>query len=125
MKPKLLRAGADVVVSPNEIGGIRMVSELVRPEVVHFLDQMLRDKRGHYRMEQVTVSAKADFVGKTLSESNITGRTGLLVVALRRQGEESFIYNPRGAEMVTAGTTLVVIGGVDEVRRLRELAEIA
>ena len=34
---KLKRSGADAVVSPNFIGGMRMVSEMVRPAVVRFL----------------------------------------------------------------------------------------
>jgi len=122
MKPKLVRAGANIVVSPNQIGGMRMASELVRPEVVSFFDQMLRDNRGNYRMEQVTVRENADFAGKKLSESNIFSRTGLLIVALKRPGEESFIYNPVGTESVPAGSTLVVIGDVDAMHRLRQIA---
>jgi voltage-gated potassium channel len=124
MRAKLIRAGADSVVSPNQIGGLRMVSELVRPHVVSFLDEMLRDRRSAFRMEQVIVSEKADFAGKTLAESNITGRTGLLVVALRPPGDAPFIYNPRGAEQVAPGSTIVVIGDVEAVGRLRAIAEI-
>jgi K+/H+ antiporter YhaU regulatory subunit KhtT len=75
-------------------------------------------------MEQVIVSEKADFAGKTLAESNITGRTGLLVVALRPPGDAPFIYNPRGAEQVAPGSTIVVIGDVEAVGRLRAIAEI-
>src|SRR5262249_52690833 len=41
---KLRKAGADAVVSPNYIGGMRMVSELLRPQVVKFLDEMRRDR---------------------------------------------------------------------------------
>ena len=52
---KLKRAGADAVVSPNFIGGMRMVSELVRPHVVRFLDEMLRDKNAVFRVEEVSV----------------------------------------------------------------------
>ena len=122
MKPKLIRAGANIVVSPNQIGGMRMASELVRPEVVSFFDQMLRDHRGSYRMEQVAVTEKADFAGKKLSESNIFSRTGLLVVALKRPGEDGFIYNPVGSESVPSGSTLVVIGDVDAMQRLRHVA---
>ena len=122
MKPKFIRAGANIVVSPNQIGGMRMASELVRPQVVSFFDQMLRDHRGNYRMEQVTVTDGADFAGKKLSESNIASRTGLLIVALKRPGEEGFIYNPVGNESVPSGSTLVVIGSVDAMQRLRQIA---
>ena len=42
--PKMMRAGANATVSPNMIGGRRLASELVRPTVTEFIDQMLRDK---------------------------------------------------------------------------------
>ena len=35
-------AGADEIVSPNAIGGLRMASILLRPVVISFLDEMLR-----------------------------------------------------------------------------------
>jgi len=41
---KLRKAGADTVVSPSYIGGLRMVSELLRPQAVRFLDDMRRDR---------------------------------------------------------------------------------
>ena len=40
---KLLRSGADTLVNPGFISGMRMVSEMVRPATVGFLDSMLRD----------------------------------------------------------------------------------
>ncbi len=47
-------AGADSVVLSNAIGGLRMVSELIRPAVVGFLDKMLRAQKGKsYRFEDL------------------------------------------------------------------------
>src|SRR4029079_18766926 len=46
---KIKRSGADAVVSPNYIGGMRLFCELLRPAVVRFLDDMLRDKGAAYR----------------------------------------------------------------------------
>jgi voltage-gated potassium channel len=43
---KMVRAGADYAVSPTFIGGMRMVSQLVRPAAVTFLDMMLREGQG-------------------------------------------------------------------------------
>ncbi|MBF0593321.1 MAG: potassium channel family protein, partial [Nitrospirae bacterium] len=52
---KMKKAGADVVVSPHFIGGMRMASEMFRPTVVSFLDTMLRDKDRNLRIEEVSV----------------------------------------------------------------------
>ena len=50
MKGKMRKAGADSIVSPNLIGGLRMASEMIRPAVVSFLDKMLRDKHESLRI---------------------------------------------------------------------------
>ncbi|MFA7009564.1 MAG: NAD-binding protein, partial [Elusimicrobiales bacterium] len=54
MREKLLRSGADIVISPFHIGGLRMAAEMVRPSTAQFLDQMMRDGR-NFRLEDVRV----------------------------------------------------------------------
>ncbi len=62
---KMRRAGADYVVSPTFIGGMRMVSQMVRPAVVTFLDTMLRDKEKGLRVEEIAVAKGSALAGKT------------------------------------------------------------
>src|SRR4030043_908108 len=50
---EMKKAGADAVVSPCAIGGLRMASEMVRPTVVSFLDIMLRDTGMNLRVEEL------------------------------------------------------------------------
>lgn len=119
-KAKLERAGADTVVYPNFIGGLRMVSVMVRPAVVGFLDQMLRPEHQQVRFEEVILSETSRMVGKTLGESAIRQKTGLLVVACRDKGGE-FLYNPPPATVLQNGMELVVLGGVEQMARLHEL----
>jgi voltage-gated potassium channel len=51
---KMRKAGADVVVSPDFTGGMRMASSMIRPKVVSFLDEMLRSENST-RIEEVQV----------------------------------------------------------------------
>jgi len=53
---KIKKAGADAVISPSYIGGLRIVSEMVRPTVVSFLDTMMRDKEKNLRIEEISLS---------------------------------------------------------------------
>ena len=119
---KLKRAGADGVVSPNFIGGMRMVSELVRPSVVRFLDDMMRDKRAAYRVEEVTVGAGCSLEDQTLREADIRGRFGMSVIACRDKDADPWTYNPEPSHKLRSGTVLVVVGSADQVRELREKA---
>ena len=118
-RDKLLKAGADSVVSPNLIGGLRMVSEMVRPAAVGFLDLMLRDSEQTVRVEDVKLALGCEFCGKTLKDSGIRQRFNLLVMATRREGEEGFEYNPSPNTVLEAGMEIVVLGDVEGIHELR------
>jgi len=120
---KLKKAGADSVVSPNFIGGMRMVAEMVRPSVVRFLDEMLRDKR-HYRIEEVTVVSESDFDGQTLRAVDIRGKFGMSVLATRISADAPWIYNPDADLKLKGGMVLVVMGSAEQVKELRGQAEV-
>ncbi len=118
---KLKKAGADTVVSPNYIGGLRMVSELLRPQVVKFLDEMRRD-RGRVRIEEVLVPEGSPLVGKTLGNSGIRSAGEILVLAVQMPGANGYRFNPGADFVLASGMTLVVLGPLAEVEVLREKA---
>lgn len=123
-RDKMVRAGADSVVYPWQIGAMRLASEMIRPTVVSFLDRMLRDPKRQIRVSEVPVGGMSDFVGKTLRDSRIHEDFGLLIVAMHEPGksENEFIYNPSGDHIIQSGATLVVIGEVEQVDRLSRKA---
>lgn len=118
-EPKLRRAGANTCVSPNRIGGHRLVSELVRPKVTRFLDNMLRVTENLW-FEEVEVPEGSRWVGQTLRDLPIRDRTNLLVVALH-QVDGSYVYNPSPDLPLTAGVQLIVMGELDGVEKLRAM----
>ena len=117
---KLRRAGADHVVLVNTIGGIRMASEILRPEVTRFLDHILRDSERTLRVEEIFVGEASPFMGKRLAESDIRSHAEVLVIAVR-DVEGAYHYNPGAAYPIGAGETLIVIGTPGQVRDLRDL----
>jgi voltage-gated potassium channel len=119
---KMLKAGATAVVNPAMIGGRRMASELVRPEVNEFLDQMLRDKTKNLRIEEAVVPEKSSFVGVSLKDSPIRRETKLLVIAVRDR-DRTFVYNPDPDHLMEGGTTLIVMGDAESVAKLRKILE--
>ena len=114
---RMRQAGADAVVSPALIGGMRMASELIRPGVVSFLDTMLRDKNRNLRVEEVTVAADSPFVGRTLGELNTHSRTNCLLLATQSADGE-YVYNPPDEERLAPGMILIVMGDPRDVRSL-------
>jgi voltage-gated potassium channel len=120
--PKILKAGASSIVNPALIGARRLASELIRPEVNEFLDQMLRDKDKNLRLEEVTVPKGSSFVGAALKDTPIRRETRALVVAVRG-GDRVFTYNPEPEYVIAEGTTLIVLAEADSIVRLRQLVE--
>jgi len=118
--PKLLKAGATSVVNPTMIGGFRLASELIRPEVNEFLDVMLRDKDKNLRLEEVIIPPGSSFCGVPLKDTPIRQKTRLLVVAVRDK-ERAFVYNPDPHFVIEPGATLIVMGETESVLKLRNL----
>ncbi len=119
---KLRRAGADAVVSPDLVGGMRLVSELVRPTVVSFLDLMLREEHEGLRVEQVTIADDSTLANANVGALRGRGIEGLLVVAVRTT-TGAWHYNPRDDMTLTAGAAVVYMGTPATVHALEKLAQ--
>lgn len=119
-RAKLLAAGAHRVVSPSEIGGMRMVSEMVRPAVVEFLDLMLRDPKKNLRIEDVEIPARSPLERLKLRDTAIRSAARVLVIAVRYPGDPPrYEYNPGPDLVIEAGMTLIVLAETTEMARLR------
>jgi voltage-gated potassium channel len=115
---KLRRAGADAVVAPNYIGGVRLFSEMVSPKTVAFLDRIVQFGGGiSVGLEAIDVPLESPLVGKRLAETDIR-EAGVLVVAVHR-ADGDYVYNPGGEHMVQAGDSLIVLAEAKDASRLR------
>jgi voltage-gated potassium channel len=106
---KLLRAGANKVFSPYEIGARRMAQSLVRPTVIDFIDLTVHEGELGLRLEELQVSDKATFANKTLMDSGIRSEHDLIVVAIKRHKGE-MLFNPNSDTEILPGDILVVLG---------------
>ncbi|MBF0551204.1 MAG: potassium channel protein [Deltaproteobacteria bacterium] len=118
---KLKKAGANAVVSPNKIGGMRMASEMIRPSVVNFLDEMLRSPTAVTRIEEINIKPGNKFAGKTLRELNFRNTYHIHVMAVKKDGETSFEVHTD--ECIKEGTTLIVMGKVLDIQNAKSEAE--
>lgn len=119
LKPKLLKAGATSVVSPNAIGALRMASEMIRPEATEFLDYMLRSERGDLRISQLCIDESSFVTGKTIMKSGLRDDFNLLVLGVRRRDGE-FEFRPPSSFVFEEGMTVIVMGDFDNIDRARE-----
>jgi len=117
---KLLRAGADKVISPATIGGLRMAMSILKPNSVDYIDTVIHDHNIEVEMEELKVDQGSCLVGKTLATSGIKQQTGAMVIAILRNQE--IISNPCATEEILEGDLLIVFGLRDQLHRLEEVA---
>ena len=117
---KLLQAGADRVVNPQDIGGARIAALATQPHVAEFLDVVMHDGSLEFRLEQVQVPGSSPIAGETLRSARVHDRTGTLVLAMRHPGGE-FRTNPPPDATIAGDDVLIVIGNADQVQALRSV----
>jgi voltage-gated potassium channel len=118
---KLLQAGADRVVNPQDLGGARMAALAVQPHVAEFLDVVMHDGSLEFRLAEVEVLPDSALAGQTLRSARVHDLTGTLVLAMRDPGS-GFRTNPPPTAEIVAGEILIVIGDSTQVASLRALA---
>jgi voltage-gated potassium channel len=117
---KLIRAGASRVVSPYLLGGRRMAQVLIRPTVVDFMDIAVKEGGIGLKMEEIMVSPLSNLVGLNLIESNLRKDYGVIIVLIKKHHGE-MIFNPMPTEVLDANDVLVMLGKVEDMRRMNEI----
>ena len=119
---KLVRAGANKVVSPYTIGASRMAQAILRPLVVDFIDIATGHKNISLQMEEIPVAPESRLVGKDLIQSGIRKELGLIIVGIKHDGE--MIFNPAANTIIEAGNTLIALGEYPEIQKLEVIAAV-
>lgn len=109
---KLLRAGANRVVSPYGTAGRRIAELAVRPRVIDFIDAALSHGELNFSIEELPVTAGSWLEGRTVGELRQRGVFTLAVF----QGEERHEAHPPDARSFASGESIVVTGPSDELR---------
>lgn len=118
---KLLRAGADRVISPYYIGGLRIAHTVLKPAVVDFIEFATKSGNIDLQMEEVTIPQGSRLVGLTLDESGIGRDLGIIIVAIRRStGEMKF--NPTSRNIIETDDTLIALGEIPKLTMLEEMS---
>lgn len=104
---KLVRAGADRVISPYKTSGAEMARTALHPQVGGTVEV------ADYRMEEIDVLPECEGAGKTIAE--VRGRS--VIMAVRRDDGE-LVAQPAPDMVIQAGDRLVALGSPDSLERL-------
>jgi voltage-gated potassium channel len=117
---KLLMAGADRVISPYFISGLRMASLATRPIICDFLDLVSHGGQVEFSLYEINIPHQSSLAGKNLSEANIREISGALVLAIRKSSG-IFDLQPKASSTIDPGDVLVVLGTADQIERLEKM----
>ncbi len=117
---KLLRAGANKVVSPYRIGARRMAQMILRPTVTDFLDLAVMERNINIQMEEIPVNSSSDLIGIPLQDSGIRRDLNLIIIAIKKDSGD-MLFNPSSTATIEGGDTVIAVGEGDNLIKLEKL----
>jgi voltage-gated potassium channel len=114
---KTRRSGADEVISPDFSGGLRIVSAMVRPNVMNFLDEMLKSD-SNLRMEEILIPES--LACKPLS-GLYHGNQDCVVLAVK--SGQAWQFNPPASYLLQDKDVLMVMTTPEGRYRLEQLIQ--
>jgi voltage-gated potassium channel len=120
---KLIQAGANKVVSPYIIGGMRIAQAVLRPNVVDFIELATQSEHMELQMEEIPIQVDSKLAGMTLKDSGIRIELGIIVVAIKKKSGH-MEYNPPALYKIGGEDTLIVLGQPERIKVLENLATV-
>jgi len=118
---KLLRAGANHVISPQTIGGRRMAMLALRPVAVDFVETVLFSRGQQLLLEEMGIKENSSLIHVTVRE--IEERIpGIRIMALKRK-DGSLLLNPTPTTTIEEQDLLTVFGAADQLHALENCCQ--
>ncbi len=117
MRPKLIRAGANSIVSPSTIDGAKMGSMLIRPHTIELLESFLRRDDNQFSAQEIYITDSDKNKGCTIKNSEYA-EADLLIIAISRDDSDDIIYNPPSTRIINEGDVLLVLGTIPNFHKL-------
>ena len=123
---KLISAGANSVVLPDEIGGSHMANLIIRPEVIKFLDMISGLDPNKLRLEELSFGElRPNLRGQSIRELDVRSRTGANIIALRRGSDQELEVSPAADYRPVSGDVLLVLGNESQIQALHQQFKVA
>jgi voltage-gated potassium channel len=116
---RLIRAGANRVMSPYTMGGVRMAMAILRPAMLDFIEITTSRQSLELRMEEISICKGSPSIGKSLEGSEIRKRYGLIIVAVKKDSGK-MIFNPMANYRIDEGDKLIAMGEDENVKQFSE-----
>ena len=112
---KLVRAGADRVITPAQLAGQRMATAMLKPASVQLVDTLFATHNIEVQIEEITVPRNSPLVNTPIRNINRDDSNVIIVAIIRG---DDIVVSPRANTTIEAGDILIAMGSRDELRKL-------
>ncbi len=109
----MLKAGANHVVLPYEMAGIRIANALLKPGLHDFFEIY------NLRMEEVQIEPGSPLSGKTIRELNLTNLYGIYIVSVIKSSGQ-VIAPPTASTLLEEGDIILILGRKENIEKFEK-----
>ncbi len=117
---KLLKLGADKVVTPTNIMAQRINAMAIRPDMENLLQEFLYKQDTPLDMEEARVTKTSWLALKKIRDASFREVANVTIIGLRNK-DGKFFPMPKGDTIITAGAKLLLIGPSDGIKKAKKL----
>jgi voltage-gated potassium channel len=117
---KLLKLGADKVVTPTNIMAQRINAMAIRPDMENLLQEFLYKQDTPLDMEEARVTRTSWLALKRVRDASFREVANVTIIGVRHK-DGQFIPMPKGDTLITAGSKLLLIGPSDGIRKAKKI----
>ena len=118
---KLLKLGADKVVTPTNIMAQRINAMAIRPDMENLLQEFLYKQDTPLDMEEARISRTSWLTLKKIKDAaSFRDIANVTIIGIRHK-DGKFIPMPKGDTTITAGSRLLLIGPSEGIKKVRKI----
>ncbi len=117
---KLLKAGANHVVMPDQIGGFYMATLVSKPSAVEFFSFLTNDFHSDIGFEEISFQDLAsNYQHKTIRELGVRHATGANIIGYK-QPNGKYIVNPPPDTAFLPNSSFILLGNSEQLKAVRD-----
>ena len=117
---KLLKLGADKVVTPTKLMAERINAMAARPDMENLLQEFLYKKDTPLDMEEAKVSKTSWLTLKKIKTARFRDIANVTIIGIR-QKDDKFIPMPKGDTIIMPESKLLLIGTEEGIRKAKKI----
>lgn len=111
---RLLKAGANRVISPYRVGGQKIARAVLKPYVSDLLELAAFSRNGNLQIEEIKVPLNSILCNMSIAEAKLRKNGNIMLLSLIKANGTA-VFNPSAEEIFEAGMTVIAMGSKEDL----------